>query len=100
MEADEVLAGIAMMRAGYAKPASAGIDALSRAQLLAAQDDLETLARQLPTQSHRMIARLTAESLAGGLRRQVVAGAAEVAVADLTLGGGAPVGRGQAVGSA
>ena len=58
-EADE---GIAMMRAGYAKIAAAGLDALSLDAVLAVGDELETLACQLPTQSHRLLARLQAET--------------------------------------
>ncbi len=62
MEASPVFAAIAEMRAGYAKLAAASLDPLSHQELLTAQDELETLTRQLPTQSHRMIARLAAEA--------------------------------------
>jgi hypothetical protein len=42
--------------------AAASIDALTHPELLSAEGELETLARQLPTQGHRMIARLAAEA--------------------------------------
>ncbi len=50
------------MKAGYAELAAAGVDALSHAELLDVQSQLETLIRQLPTQSHRILARLAAEA--------------------------------------
>ena len=51
-----------MMRAGLAKVAAAGLDSLSLPELLAAGDELQTLTCQLPTQSHRILARLQAEA--------------------------------------
>jgi hypothetical protein len=53
--------GIALMRAGYAKLAATDLDTLTLAELLALGDELQTLACQLPTQSHRILARLQAE---------------------------------------
>src|SRR5882757_1056582 len=58
----EILEGIAMMRAGYAKLAAAGLDALTLDELLALGDDLQTLACQLPAQWHRALARLQVEA--------------------------------------
>jgi hypothetical protein len=61
--------GIAMMLAGYAKLAAAELDTLALAELLALSDKLQTLACQLPTQSHRILARLHAEHTPrGGVR--------------------------------
>ena len=54
--------GLAMMRAGYAKVAAAGLGSLSLAAVLDVGDELEALACQLPTQSHRMLARLQTET--------------------------------------
>ncbi len=51
-----------MMRAGLAKVAAAGLDSLSLAATLGVGDELETLTCQLPTQSHRILARLQAET--------------------------------------
>ena len=51
-----------MMRAGLAKVAAAGLDSLSLEGLLAVGDELETLTCQLPTQGHRILARLQAEA--------------------------------------
>jgi hypothetical protein len=61
MSEAEVDEGVAMMRAGYAKIAAAGLDTLALPKMLSVSDDLETLACQLPTQSHRILARLQAE---------------------------------------
>jgi Domain of unknown function (DUF222) len=62
MESHPVFAAIAAMRAAYAQLAAASIDTLTHPELLSAQGELETLARQLPAQGHRMIARLAAEA--------------------------------------
>ncbi len=57
-----MFAAIAAMRTAYADLAAASVDGLTHRDLLAARAEVETLTRQLPTQSHRMIARLTAEA--------------------------------------
>jgi hypothetical protein len=62
MSEAEVLEGVAMMRAGYAKLAAATVDALTPNALVAVGDQLQTLACQLPTQSHRILARLQVEA--------------------------------------
>ena len=62
MSMAEVRDGLAMMRAGYAMLAAASMDPLTKTELLEVGDELETLTRQLPTQSHRMLARLQAET--------------------------------------
>ncbi|MCW2590678.1 MAG: hypothetical protein JWQ86_3105, partial [Mycobacterium sp.] len=58
MSEADVDEGIAMMRAGYAKLAAAGLDELPLPKMLALADELQTLTCQLPTQSHRILARL------------------------------------------
>ncbi len=50
------------LRAAYDALASCDLDLLTRAELLAVGDELETLTCQLPTQSHRLLARLQAEA--------------------------------------
>ena len=57
----EVDEGIAMMLAGHAKLAAAGLDSLPLPKMLALADGLQTLSCQLPTQFHRILARLQAE---------------------------------------
>jgi hypothetical protein len=54
--------GLAMMRAGYATLAAAGLDTATMTELLMVGDELETLSRQLPTQWHRVLNRLQAET--------------------------------------
>jgi hypothetical protein len=61
MSEADVDEGIAMMRAGHAKLAAAGLDELPLPKMLALADELQTLTCQLPTQSHRILARLQAE---------------------------------------
>jgi hypothetical protein len=62
MSMAEVREGLAMMHAGYAKLAEASMDLLTATELLEVGDEVETLTRQLPTQSHRMLARLQTET--------------------------------------
>jgi hypothetical protein len=62
MELHPVFAAIGAMRTAYAELAAASVDGLTHPELLSAQGELETLARQMPTQSHRMIARLAGEA--------------------------------------
>jgi hypothetical protein len=62
MELRPVFTAIAAMRTAYAELGAASIDTLTHRELLLAQGELETLARQMPTQSHRLIARLGAEA--------------------------------------
>jgi hypothetical protein len=54
----EVLDAVAMIRAGYAALAAAPLEALSHRSLLRVADELETVTRQLPAQSHRLITAL------------------------------------------
>ena len=58
----EVREGLAMMRAGYAMVAAASMDLLTKAELVEVGDELESLTCQLPTQRHRMLARLQIET--------------------------------------
>jgi hypothetical protein len=62
MSSDQVSAGIASMRAGYAEVAAAGIDALSHRELLEVLGELKTLTSQIPSQPHRVPSRLAAEA--------------------------------------
>lgn len=62
MSGTAVQEALAALRAAHDSLAAADIDTLSQAELLAAIDDLEALSCQLPTQSHRMLARLQAET--------------------------------------
>src|ERR1700761_8245189 len=67
MSMAEVRKGLAMMRAGYATLAAASMDPLTATELLEVGDELETLTCQLPTQRHRMLTRLQAETTARAL---------------------------------
>jgi hypothetical protein len=67
MQVEAVRAALTALHAGYAQLAACGIDTLTRDELLAATDDLEILDCQLPTQRHRMLARLQAQATPGEL---------------------------------
>jgi hypothetical protein len=67
MGADAVQATIAALRAAHDELAALPIDALTKPELVGALDELETLACQLPAQSHRMLARLQTETTAKGM---------------------------------
>jgi len=64
MSADAVQAKVAALRAAYDELAALPIDALSKSELIDALDEIETLTCQLPTQTHRMLSRLQAETTA------------------------------------
>ncbi len=64
MSAGAVQTTIAALRAAYDQLAALDIDALTKDELIGALDELETLSCQLPTQSHRMLARVQAETTA------------------------------------
>jgi hypothetical protein len=53
---------LAALRAAYGALAACDIDMLTHPELLAAMDEMETLSCQLPTQHHRMLARLQIET--------------------------------------
>ena len=53
---------IAAMRAAHDALAACDLDSLTLPELLAVGDELQTLTCQLPTQSHRLLARLQAET--------------------------------------
>ncbi len=57
-------ATVAALRAAHDELAALPIDALTKPELVGVLDELETLTCQLPTQSHRMLARLQAETTA------------------------------------
>jgi hypothetical protein len=62
MSAASVLAAVAAMRAAHDELAGLSLDALNQAELVEVMDELETLGCQLPTQTHRALARLQAET--------------------------------------
>jgi hypothetical protein len=62
MSSGPVLAAAAALRAAYTELAALPVDALTHPELLTVLDGLKSLNRQLPTQSHRIIARLAAEA--------------------------------------
>ncbi len=57
-------ATVVALRAAHDELAALPIDALTKTELVGVLDELETLNCQLPTQSHRMLARLQAETTA------------------------------------
>jgi hypothetical protein len=64
MGGEAVRARVAALRVAYDELAALPIDALTKPELISALDDLEALSCQLPTQSHRLLARLQAETTA------------------------------------
>ncbi|MGO4446558.1 DUF222 domain-containing protein, partial [Mycobacterium sp. 2YAF39] len=64
MSAEAVQAAVTALRAAHDQLAALPIDALTTRELLGALDEMETLSCQLPTQSHRMLARLQTETTA------------------------------------
>jgi hypothetical protein len=62
MQIEAVRAALTAMRTAYEELAAGDVDTLTRDELVAAMDELETLGCQLPTQRHRMLARLQAQS--------------------------------------
>ncbi|MDT5105646.1 MAG: hypothetical protein QOI25_3159, partial [Mycobacterium sp.] len=62
MDRGSALADIADMRAALARLAGRSIDTLTHPELLTALDDIESLTRQLPSQTQRITSRLTAET--------------------------------------
>src|ERR687891_159266 len=64
MSAEAVQASVAALRAAYEELAALPIDALTKPELVEALDELETLTCRLPSQSHRLLARLQAETTA------------------------------------
>ena len=62
MSGTVVQEALAAMRAAHDALAACDIDSLTPTELLAAGDALQTLTCQLPTQSHRLLARLQAEA--------------------------------------
>ena len=64
MGAEAVQATVAALRAAHDELAALPIDALTKSELVDALDELETLTCALPAQSHRMLARLQAQTTA------------------------------------
>jgi Domain of unknown function (DUF222) len=62
MSAVQVREAMANLRAAYDAFDASEMDALTRTELLAVMDDLETLMCRMPTQSHRLLTRLQAET--------------------------------------
>ncbi len=62
MQAQAIRAAMTALHAAYAQLAACGIDTLTRDELVAITDDLEILDCQLPSQRHRLLARLQAQA--------------------------------------
>jgi hypothetical protein len=62
MLATPVQVAMAALRAAHESLAACDLEMLTHRELLAALSELEELSRQLPTQSHRILARLAAEA--------------------------------------
>ena len=64
MQAEAVQEAVAQLRGAYDALAALPMDTLRSAELLSVMDELETLTSQLPSQRHRLLARLQAETTA------------------------------------
>jgi hypothetical protein len=64
MTGGSVTEAVAALRAAHDELAALSIDSLTAPELLGVLDELETLNCQLPTQSHRLLARLQAQTTA------------------------------------
>ncbi len=62
MSGNDLQAAVTALRAAFDAVAACDVDLLTRSDLVAALDELEALGCQLPTVSHRMLARLQAEA--------------------------------------
>ncbi|OBK72420.1 HNH endonuclease signature motif containing protein [Mycobacterium sp. 1274761.0] len=62
MSVEVVQEAMAALRAAYDAFAATELDALTRAELVSVMDEFETLMCQLPTQSHRLLARLQSQT--------------------------------------
>ncbi|BCI53571.1 HNH endonuclease [Mycolicibacterium litorale] len=62
MSGNDLQAAVTALRAAFDEVAACDVDLLTRSDLVAALDELETLWCQLPTMSHRMLARLQTEA--------------------------------------
>ena len=62
MSGTDLQAAITALRAAFEEAAACEVDLLTRGDLVAALDDLEILGCQLPTLSHRLLARLQTEA--------------------------------------
>ncbi len=91
---------VAALRAAHDALAACDLDLLTLPELLAVGDELQTLTCQLPTQSHRILARLAGRGDAEGDGCQVVARRAQDPVADLEHRSTPPADRGGAAGTA
>jgi hypothetical protein len=64
MSGNKLQAAVTALRAAFDAVAACDVDLLDQRELLAALDDLETLECQVPAVSHRLLARLQAETTA------------------------------------
>ncbi|WP_163687395.1 HNH endonuclease signature motif containing protein [Mycolicibacterium litorale] len=62
MSGNDLQAAVTALRAAFEAVAACDVDLLTRPDLVAALDDLETLWCRLPTMSHRLLARLQSEA--------------------------------------
>ncbi len=72
MSAVAVREAMATLCAAYDAFAACDVDALTRAEVLSVMDDLETLTCRMPTQWHRLLARLQAETTPAADGREIV----------------------------
>ena len=62
MESVSVREALTALRAAYDALAACGVDGLTQTELLGVLDEVQTLSCQLPSQNHRLLARLQAET--------------------------------------
>ncbi|BBY27386.1 hypothetical protein MSEDJ_14820 [Mycolicibacterium sediminis] len=67
MQAEAAWEAVGRLRADYEAFAALPIDLLTRSQVLAVWDEFEAMACQMPTQRHRLLARLQAETTPQGM---------------------------------
>ncbi|WP_425487201.1 DUF222 domain-containing protein [Mycolicibacterium sediminis] len=67
MQAEAAWEAVGRLRADYEAFAALPIDLLTRSQVLAVWDEFEAFACQMPTQRHRLLARLQAETTPQGM---------------------------------
>ncbi len=86
---------MANLAAAYDAFAACDLDALTRTEVVSVIDDYETLTCQMPTQSHRLLARLQAETTPKRDGRQIVERGAADPLAAVDRRGVAAPGRGR-----
>ncbi len=100
MSGTVVQEAVAAMRAAHDALAACDLDSLTLPDLLAVGDELQTLTCQLPTQSHRILARLQAEATPKEMGAKSWRDVLGDPVADLEHRSAPPADRGGAAGTA